>query len=540
VRILALSAVLAALSTSAFAQCPSVSSACPSPTYNNLTVGGTLTGGGVTATGGLSARPLSAWFGDTVNALGQNVTGNGSTGDAAALLAAATLAESTGNTLVIPTPAASYLLGSTVTVPSGNIESIISPGYLVSGSGKLDFSNSIPYQETPNFSYNLLSMTYGAATNGYINVFQSANVAIQNGTTAATVAVFGEGISNVPTSGNNAAWGGNFVGVANATGATTWATENDCDFLASGATCFGQYLAAAGSFSGGVALQIQGNNANAHWSYGILFSAGSYEAVSGPLLYINGSHESATKFVDFTQGVATADELDFPSFQVQSTNTSAVTRLSIKGGVSTGDLSSSSVQVIPAVGTTTTVGDLTFGSLGAGHTYFTSGATIGANLNFDIRDTGGTTVNHWYLQGSSTGNQMLLGASGTDSAVTMSIRPQGAGSVIFQNGDGIMAVLTAVTASSNSYPQLGAAVAGSSPVSLSVAGTSNNLLLGSGSALALSATTGFILHPTTAGIPTGTVGAAGQSAIVVNTSSHKICHSEGGGTWYDAEGAACS
>ena len=58
-----------------------------------------------------------------------------------------------------------------------------------------------------------------------------------------------------------------------------------------------------------------------------------------------------------------------------------------------------------------------------------------------------------------------------------------------------------------------------------------NVVLGTGTAIATNATTGMIQVPTMAGTPTGTVGAAGKAALVVDTTNKKICYSIGGGTW---------
>lgn len=66
-----------------------------------------------------------------------------------------------------------------------------------------------------------------------------------------------------------------------------------------------------------------------------------------------------------------------------------------------------------------------------------------------------------------------------------------------------------------------------------------NTLVGTGAAIATNSTSGFLLVPTMAGTPTGVVGAAGQAAIVVNTTGNKLCWSVGGGTWKDAVGGAC-
>jgi len=58
-----------------------------------------------------------------------------------------------------------------------------------------------------------------------------------------------------------------------------------------------------------------------------------------------------------------------------------------------------------------------------------------------------------------------------------------------------------------------------------------NTQIGTGSALATNAAAGFPLIPTMAGAPTGTVGAAGQAAVVIDTTNKKLCYSIGGGTW---------
>jgi hypothetical protein len=64
-----------------------------------------------------------------------------------------------------------------------------------------------------------------------------------------------------------------------------------------------------------------------------------------------------------------------------------------------------------------------------------------------------------------------------------------------------------------------------------------NTLVGTGSAIATNATSGFLQLPTMAGAPTGVVGAAGQAAVVIDTTNNKICWSTGGGTWKCALGS---
>jgi hypothetical protein len=71
---------------------------------------------------------------------------------------------------------------------------------------------------------------------------------------------------------------------------------------------------------------------------------------------------------------------------------------------------------------------------------------------------------------------------------------------------------------------------GAQNVAIGVAGT-NNVQIGTGSALATNAASGFIQVPTMAGSPSGTVGAAGKAAFVIDTTNKKLCYSIGGGTW---------
>jgi hypothetical protein len=61
---------------------------------------------------------------------------------------------------------------------------------------------------------------------------------------------------------------------------------------------------------------------------------------------------------------------------------------------------------------------------------------------------------------------------------------------------------------------------------------SNSIILGGGSALATTATTGFVKIPTMAGAPTGNCGgAAGKACLVVDTTNKKICYNITGTTW---------
>ncbi len=64
-KILTTTAIIMAFPVVAFAQCPSVPTACPSPTYDNVTVGGTLGVIGSTSVGNISASGFLAVTGNT-------------------------------------------------------------------------------------------------------------------------------------------------------------------------------------------------------------------------------------------------------------------------------------------------------------------------------------------------------------------------------------------------------------------------------------------------------------------------------------------
>jgi hypothetical protein len=75
---------------------------------------------------------------------------------------------------------------------------------------------------------------------------------------------------------------------------------------------------------------------------------------------------------------------------------------------------------------------------------------------------------------------------------------------------------------------------------ITIGSTTINTILGAGAALTTTSTLGFPQIPTIPGVATSTVGALGKAVIYINSTSHKLCHSEGGGIWYDATGAACT
>lgn len=115
---------------------------------------------------------------------------------------------------------------------------------------------------------------------------------------------------------------------------------------------------------------------------------------------------------------------------------------------------------------------------------------------------------------------------------TSTFSPMGANSSIV-TATGTSTIPTAFT-SSLTYAAPGAPTLNfgtTSATAINIANGSANTIIGSGSALATNATTGFVQIATMAGAPTGTVGAAGKAAVVIDTTNKKLCYSTGSGTW---------
>jgi hypothetical protein len=94
------------------------------------------------------------------------------------------------------------------------------------------------------------------------------------------------------------------------------------------------------------------------------------------------------------------------------------------------------------------------------------------------------------------------------------------------SGAGLTATLTFAAA-----PTLNIGTA--SATAINIGSAISNVLFGSGSALATTATIGFPLIPSSAGTPTGTVAGVGggKVAIEIDTTDKKFCYSVAGGTW---------
>lgn len=436
-----------------------------------------------TATNGLNSQTLSAWLGQqSVNVLGQNVTGDGTTDDKANLLIAAGVAQSTGNILFIPTPVSSYKLNTDLMPAAGDLFARVSPGYVTSGTGLLKFDNQIPFQHPYVFSFDLLSKTYGAAWNGYSNVFQTASVVTQNGTTAAVVAVYGEGITNVPFASLNDAWGANFVCAAMVTASACFGVEIDVVAEATGTASKGLSINGVGPFQPNQALYITANNSTSAWQVGIVFSgASNNNPVTGALIgstFGGGSTVvvKPTKFFDFITAQASSAELDFPSFQIGASAISPLTRLQVLAGTTaTGSPGNAAkLQIISASGAGTTNGDMSLSALGNGAVWLRNSAG-GTLANFS-GPASGSIANDFGATSVIAGGTVKFGCVGIDSAIPCQISTIGTAPFLFVNGSGQLFGLIDPGGTVASYLQIGGAT-GTNDVVATVISSGTNINL---------------------------------------------------------------
>jgi len=130
--------------------------------------------------------------------------------------------------------------------------------------------------------------------------------------------------------------------------------------------------------------------------------------------------------------------------------------------------------------------------------------------------------------GWAVGDKFTWGATGVGKVTTVSSGAATAVSQLVPDSEaspGTSAVAT--TATNNTVYHTGGT---GLTIDTTVVGP-GNFNLGGASALSTSATSGFLQIATTAGTPTGTVGAAGAAAVVIDTTNKKLCYSTGGGTW---------
>ncbi len=150
----------------------------------------------------------------------------------------------------------------------------------------------------------------------------------------------------------------------------------------------------------------------------------------------------------------------------------------------------------------------------------------------------GTSVGNYYAGDivQFSGGQFVVASvnSSTGAVVTLTTlvparasSTWGGGTIAAANitggsGTGLTFTLTAVAATT-----INIGTASATAINIGRAGA--NVVVGSGAALATSATTGFLQIGTCAGTPTGAVGAAGKATVVVDSTNHKLYFNDGGG-----------
>lgn len=206
------------------------------------------------------------------------------------------------------------------------------------------------------------------------------------------------------------------------------------------------------------------------------------------------------------------------------------------GNLAIGSSGADSLTVGNGSSTTALNGAVTAAGSGTGLAV-TNDETVGGNFSVGSSITLGAGGNNFLsiIPGSTSSSAIAFQQTGT-AGFTFSGNTRFFNQILVGNSTGQNTLTIAFGVNSSAAITLTPSLAGG----IQIGNAASNTLFGSGSALATNATTGFPLMPTTTGAPTGAIGASGQGAIVLRTDNHKMCHSEGGGTWYYADGSACS
>lgn len=425
-----------------------------------------------TATNGLNSQTLSAWLGQqSVNVLGQHVTGDGTTDDKANLLTAAGVAQSTGNILFIPTPSSSYKLNSDWKPAAGDFDVFMAPGVVFSGAGLPKFDNQFPHYAYPIFASKLSTRTYGSFYNSYANVSLEEAIAVNTGTANVTT-IQGVGISTTTTSPT---WGGNFVcEQQGASGSVCTGVEIDTINTVSGGNAYGLLVAAQGSFNSNSAITIGATQSGIQWTNGLVFQ----QTVTGGLAPATNAFIETTAFTGsvgkgmYMRGAYSNFEMSWPSFYVGPTPGTPTARIGITGGSGSG----ASIAVIANDGGSTTNELLSLAALG--NSVVNIGNTNG--IDFQIQDGGTSTINYGYVKAGATGVGVTYGCGfNGDANVNCIFSPRGTGSFTIQNTGGGASAQFIANASTISRLNFFGAASGS-PVKIQVGGTATNLALDAG------------------------------------------------------------
>lgn len=177
-----------------------------------------------------------------------------------------------------------------------------------------------------------------------------------------------------------------------------------------------------------------------------------------------------------------------------------------------------------AVGTDTNVG-LTISSQGTGGVILAT--ALAAHIGLQIIDVA-SAVNWVVIKGAPTLGGGSIGVGGSDADIGLYFSTKGVGSHFFYtNSQGVPQFGVVHTASVANYVQATGAASGANA---SLKASAENLLFGSGSALATTATAGYVMIPSCAGTPTGvpTGQGAGKIPMQFDTTGVKLWFYTGG------------
>lgn len=233
----------------------------------------------VTATGATTSRLITNHFSDLFSVKDFGAIGNGIADDRAAFVSAYTQAVADGAPL--EAHGVGYNFGSDYTPALTNFRLSIMPGAEWNGVGLLRLDNLVPYQVTPVGVRELISGIYDASFAPYSNVFQNASYCRADASGFALVAQFGEG--DAGASGAQT-WGGNFVGVASASGGTALGIEVNPVVVTAGGIAYGVIIASAGTQPSTAAIQIQSNEAASAFTNAIVFNNNTHDLTTGSLI----------------------------------------------------------------------------------------------------------------------------------------------------------------------------------------------------------------------------------------------------------------
>lgn len=446
-----------------------------------------------------------------------------------------------------------------------------------------------PFQITPIDVRIGTAGSYSDSSSTSSNIFHLASWVTNDGSRP-TTAIFGEAIG---TGASSNVWGGNFVGYANAVGATAHGVEIDYGNLVAGGNALGLAVNVAGGQATSVGIQMTSLSTSSTMGTAIRFYYSS----------LIGQQPFTTALIDTAGGVTVPYGIDLSAATIStaafksngfsvdgSGNVNAVASFIpiMLGGASAS--STLSLRSTSGVGTTDAilfqVGNN--GATEAGRINNNGSWTIGkagtlrGNILF-AGNTSGTTT----LQAASTASGTLTLPAATDTLATLtgtetfsnktlhtitaiSIGSSDTSTYPFRidqntNGQRFVALTNSSTGTSasigfrvindaskyfdfiinsstaGSFPSIAQiSTASATPFALSIGGALSlyvdaaaNVVLNS-AAIATNATDGFLYVPSCAGTPTGTPTAyTGRVPIVVNTTNNKL-YFYSSGAWRDA------